>query len=122
MSQQDCERVVAASFNALFPHVKPGGIYDVIEDLASSCWPDWGGDRDPSAQYMSMELIKTMLDGLHQSEQIRTGDDQPSKTDLAITGVHVHHNLAIIEKGLNTEQGAPEWLRDINHASSCTDE
>jgi hypothetical protein len=60
-------------------------------------------------------------DGLHQSEQIRTGDDQPSKTDWTVTGVHVHHNLAIIEKGLNTEQGAPEWLRDINHASSYTD-
>ena len=37
-------------------------------------------------------------DGLHQSEQIRTGDDQPSKTDWTVTGVHVHHNLAIIEK------------------------
>jgi hypothetical protein len=112
---------IIASFNALFPHVKPGGLY-VIEDLASSYWPDWGGDPDPSAQYRSMELIKTMLDGLHQSEQIRTGDDHASKTDLTITGVHVHHNLAIIEKGLNTEQGAPEWLRGINHASSYTDE
>lgn len=110
-------RHIIASFNALFPHVKPGGIY-VIEDLASSYWPDWGGDPDPSAQYRSMELIKTLLDGLHQSEQIRTGGDGPSTTDLTVTGVHVHHNLAIIEKGLNTEQGAPEWLRDINHASS----
>jgi MycE methyltransferase N-terminal len=111
---------IIASFNALFPHVKPGGLY-VIEDLASSYWPNWGGDPDPTAQYRSMELIKDMLDGLHQSEQIRTGDDKPSKTDLTVTGVHVHHNLAVIEKGLNTEQGAPEWLRGIDHASAYTD-
>jgi hypothetical protein len=112
---------IIASFNALFPHVKPGGLY-VIEDLASSYWPGWGGDADPSAQYRSMELIKNLLDGLHHSEQMRNGSDEPSTTELTVTGVHVHHNLAIIEKGLNTEQGAPEWLRTIDHASAYTDE
>ena len=30
--------------------------------------------------------------------------------ELTVTGVHAHHNLAIIEKGLNTEQGAPGWV------------
>jgi hypothetical protein len=112
---------IIASFNALFPHVKPGGLY-VIEDLASSYWPGWGGDADPSAQYRSMELIKNLLDGLHHSEQMRNGSNEPSTTELTVTGVHVHHNLAIIEKGLNTEQGAPEWLRTIDHASAYADE
>jgi hypothetical protein len=111
---------IIASFNALFPHVKPGGLY-VIEDLASSYWPGWGGDADPSAQYRSMEMIKNLLDGLHHSEQIRNTDDEPSATESTVTGVHVHHNLAIIEKGLNTEQGAPEWLRTIDHASAYAD-
>ena len=75
----------------------------------------------PAAQYKSIEFIKSLVDGLHHSEQIRNGNDEPSQTDLTITGVHVHHNLAIIEKGRNTEQGAPEWLRGIDHASAYTD-
>lgn len=112
---------IIASFNALFPHVRPGGLY-VVEDLASSYWPDWGGDADPSAQYRSMEMLKNMLDGLHHNEQIRDGNDGRSMAELMVTGVHVHHNLAVIEKGLNTEQGAPEWLRTIDHSTAYVDE
>ncbi|AKK30875.1 class I SAM-dependent methyltransferase [Mycobacterium sp. EPa45] len=112
---------IIASFNALFPHVRPGGLY-VIEDLASSYWPEWGGDPDPSAQYRSMTMIKDLLDGLHQSEQMRAADDERSSTELTVTGVHVHHNLAVIEKGLNTEQGAPEWLRTLDHSRAYVDQ
>jgi MycE methyltransferase N-terminal len=112
---------IIPSFHALFPHVRPGGLY-VIEDLASAYWPGWGGDADPTAQYRSMEMIKNLLDDLHHSEQIRDGDDKRSMTELTVTGVHVHHNLAVIEKGLNTEQGAPEWLRTIDHSGTYTDE
>ena len=111
---------IIPSFNALFPHVKPGGLY-VIEDLASAYWPGWGGDADPSAQYRTMEMVKNLLDDLHHNEQIRNGNDERSSTELTVTGVHVHHNLAIIEKGRNTEQGAPEWLRGIDHASAYTE-
>lgn len=102
-------RDVIASFNALFPHVRPGGLY-VVEDLASSYWPGCGGNADPSAQGTSMAMVKTLLDGLNHQEQIRDADRQPSVTELTVTAVHVHHGLALIEKGLNTEQGAPiEW-------------
>jgi len=87
----------------------------------SAYWPGWGGDADPSAQYRTMDMIKNLLDDLHQSEQIRAGNDERLMTELTITGVHMHHNLAIIEKGLNTEQGAPEWLRGIDHASAYAD-
>ncbi|BBY26353.1 class I SAM-dependent methyltransferase [Mycolicibacterium sediminis] len=111
---------IIPSFNALFPHVKPGGLY-VIEDLASAYWPGWGGDPDPSAQYRTMDMVKNLLDDLHHNEQIRNGNDERSTTELTVTGVHVHHNLAIIEKGRNTEQGAPEWLRGIDHASAYTE-
>jgi len=62
------------------------------------------------------------LDYLHHSEQIRDAEDERSLTESTVTGVHVHHNLAVIEKGLNTEQGAPEWLRTIDHASAYTDD
>ncbi len=111
---------VIASFNALFPHVRPGGIY-VIEDLATAYWPNWGGNPDPSAQYKSIAMIKDLLDGLHHSEQIRGSDNQPTMTELSITGVHVYHNLALIEKGLNTEQGAPGWLKGWDHTEAYTE-
>ena len=111
---------IIASLNALFPHVRPGGMY-VVEDLATAYWPTWGGDPDPSAQYKSITMIKDLLDGLHHQEQIRDGDAQPAATESTITGVHVYHNLALIEKGLNTEQGAPEWLKAFDHTEAYTD-
>jgi demethylmacrocin O-methyltransferase len=111
---------IITSFNALFPHVRPGGVY-VVEDLATAYWPSWGGDPDPSAQYRSIELIKSLVDGLHHQEQLRQANDQPSMTELSITGVHLYHNLALIEKGINNEQGAPEWLKAFDHTEAYTD-
>lgn len=111
---------VLASFNALFPHVKPGGVY-VIEDLATAYWPAWGGATDPAAQYKSIELIKDLVDGLHHAEQIRGDDAAPSRTESTVTGMHVYHNLALIEKGLNTEQGGPEWLKRYDHTGTYTE-
>jgi len=100
---------VITSFNALFPHVRPGGMY-VVEDLQTSYWPGWGGHADPAVQGTSMAMIKSLLDGLNHQDQIRNDDREPSMIDLTVTGVHVHHNLALIEKGLNTEQTAPGWI------------
>ncbi|ORA76732.1 hypothetical protein BST28_20635 [Mycolicibacter kumamotonensis] len=97
---------VITSFNALFPHVRPGGLY-VIEDLQTSYWPGWGGNTDPSAQGTSMAMVKNLLDGLNHQEQMREADRKPSATELTVTGIHAHHNLVFIEKGLNTEPGAP---------------
>ncbi len=65
-------------------------------------------------------MIKDLMDGLHHQEQIRNGNDQPSMTELTVTGVHAHHNLVLIEKGLNTEQGSPEWLKKLDPAHART--
>jgi demethylmacrocin O-methyltransferase len=111
---------VITSFTALFPHLRPGGIY-VVEDLATAYWPSWGGDPDPSAQYKSITMLKDLLDGLHHQEQRRNADTQPTLTESTITGLHLYHNLALIEKGLNTEQGAPEWLKAFDHTEAYTD-
>jgi demethylmacrocin O-methyltransferase len=108
---------VIASFNALLPHVRAGGLY-VIEDLLTAYWPKWGGATDPTAQYRSIELIKDLIDGLHHREELRAADHPPSATEQTVTGLHVYHNLAIIEKGINTEQGAPEWLKHWDHTGA----
>ncbi|KOG32275.1 class I SAM-dependent methyltransferase [Streptomyces resistomycificus] len=100
---------VLTSFSVLFPQVRHGGLY-VIEDMQSSYWPGWGGSTDLNASATSMGFVKTLLDGLNHQEQIRTPDQPPSQTESTVTGIHVHHNLAVIEKGVNTEQGTPAWV------------
>lgn len=107
---------VIASFEALFPHVKLGGLY-VVEDLATAYWPSWGGDPDPSAQYRTIDLVKSLVDGVHHQERM-PDSGEPSATDLSVTGLHVYHNLAVIEKGINSEQGAPAALKGFDHTAS----
>jgi demethylmacrocin O-methyltransferase len=115
---------VLTSFGALFPHVRPGGLY-VIEDTQTAYWPGWGGNatdlNDPGT---SMGLVKTLLDGLNHQERRPDGGSgkTPSYTDRNIAGVHAHHNLTVIEKAVNAEQGAPSWVpRDIDPESWYTD-
>jgi hypothetical protein len=59
-----------------------------------------------------MAMVKGLLDGLNHQEQMRDGNQEPSTAELTVTGVHFHHNLAVInlaviEKGVNTEEGSP---------------
>jgi hypothetical protein len=55
----------------------------------------------------AMAMVKGLLDGLNHQEQMRDGNQEPSTAELTVTGVHFHHNLAVIEKGVNTEEGSP---------------
>lgn len=103
---------VRASFSAIYPTLRPGGCY-IIEDMQSSYWPGWGGSIDLNAPSTSMALVKELLDGLNHQEQIRTTSQVPSPIESTVTGVHVHHNMAIIEKGTNNEQGPPSWIPRI---------
>ncbi|MFI0982678.1 hypothetical protein ACH4SP_37420 [Streptomyces sp. NPDC021093] len=112
---------VLISFQALFPHVKPGGLY-VIEDTQTAYWPGWGGDAtDLNAPRTSMGMVKGLLDGLNHQERPAGENSDLSYTDRNISGVHVHHNLVVIEKAVNAEQGAPSWVpRDVDPESWYT--
>jgi hypothetical protein len=100
---------VRTSFQVLFPHVRPGGRY-AIEDTQSSYWPGWGGSSDLAASGTSMAMVKALLDGLNHQEQIRPEELSPTAVERTVTAVHAHHNLVVIEKGSNAEQGAPVWV------------
>ncbi len=69
-----------------------------------------GGSTDPDSTTTSMGFVKKLLDGLNHQEQIRPADHAPSATELTVTGVHVHHNVVVLDKGVNTEQGPPSWI------------
>jgi MycE methyltransferase N-terminal len=102
---------VVASFLALFPRMRPGGVY-VVEDLQTSYWPGWNSNRsDLNDPATSVGFLKTLVDGLHHQDQLRAGPYEPSVIELGVTAVHFYRNIVYIEKGLNTEQTAPSWVR-----------
>ncbi|MCH0566867.1 class I SAM-dependent methyltransferase [Streptomyces sp. MUM 2J] len=101
---------VITSFTTLYPHLNPGGLY-VIEDIGSSYWPSWGGSSvDLNRPDTSLGFVKTLVDGLNHQQLVRDDPYEPTLTDRTVSGVCLHHNIAFIEKGVNTERGAPAWV------------
>jgi demethylmacrocin O-methyltransferase len=113
---------VITSFTALFPHVRPGGLY-VIEDLQTSYWPGWnGGSTDPHDPATSTGMLKALVDGLHHQDAVHDRPHEPSHTDRTVTGIHLYHNIAFIEKAVNSDQPAMSWLRkDVHPYASSGD-
>jgi hypothetical protein len=106
---------VVASFEALFPRLRDGGIY-AIEDMQTSYWPSYGGSTDLDAPHTMMNLVKRLADGLNHAEFIRPGY-QPTFFDLNVASVHLYHNLAFVYRGRNDEESnvlrsnvPPPWL------------
>lgn len=101
---------VRTAFHTLFPHLNAGGVY-VIEDLWTAFCPGFGGEdaRRPGPG-TSLDLVKELVDSI-QYEEWRggAGEDAASVAATAV-GLHVHHNIAFIEKGVNGEGGVPRWV------------
>jgi hypothetical protein len=103
-------RDVIASFGQLFPALRPGGLY-IVEDLQTSYWPGWGGsDTDLDRPDTSVGFLKARVDGLNYEEFTHSDGGPPGYTDRHITGLHFYHNLAVVEKGVNAEGGAPDFV------------
>jgi demethylmacrocin O-methyltransferase len=102
---------VIMSFSTLFPALSDGGLY-VIEDLQTSYWPGWNGNRsDPNDPATTLGFLKVLLDGLHHQDQLTRTSTLPSAIERNVRAVHLYHNLAFIEKGINEEPTAPSWVR-----------
>lgn len=105
---------IRTSFSTLFSHVRPGGVY-VIEDLWTAFVPGFGGAEDPADYHAtSVGLLKALVDVLQHEEQPQGGAyADPAVGDEArtgVTGLHVYHNIAFLEKGRNEEGGVPSWV------------
>ncbi len=94
-------RHVIASFEALFPHVTPTGIY-AIEDLQTSYWETYGGSSGPDRTGTSMTMLQALADGVNYQELDVPGYT-PTYTDEWVTSVTFYHNLTFIQKGHNLE-------------------
>ncbi|HEV2376978.1 MAG TPA: hypothetical protein VGS19_33040 [Streptosporangiaceae bacterium] len=100
---------ILTSFQALLPHVRAGGVY-VIEDLWTSYCPGFGGETGSAAgPSTSLGLLKSLVDAVHHEEW--SADVGPAgQASALVTGVHIHHNIAFVEKGTNAEGGIPPWI------------
>jgi hypothetical protein len=90
---------VIATFEVLFPLLRPNGIY-AVEDTQTACWPTWGGGVQNPAN--SIAYFKRLVDGLNYAEYPIPGY-RPTYFDENIVEISFFHNLVIIRKGRNDE-------------------
>jgi demethylmacrocin O-methyltransferase len=106
---------VRISFDALFPHLRSGGLY-VIEDMQTAYIPRMGGTEGPSAgPDTSIGLLKRLVDDIHHHEHTPGGT--PTVTQREVVGVRTYRNIAFVEKGHNGEVGIPPWMDDAAWAA-----
>jgi hypothetical protein len=101
---------VRTSFEELFSCVRPGGYY-VIEDLHTSYWPEFGGEAPPCSPGTTIGLLKDLVEKLHVSEYAGADLDTTQLTHPA--EVCVYHDIAFLRKGISTERGIPDWIRQV---------
>jgi hypothetical protein len=92
---------VVASFHALFPALKDGGIY-VIEDVQAAFWPDFGGRSADGGE--TVKLARTIIECLNHAE-IAVADNSHSLPAFArqVKALRAFHNVLVIDKGDNSE-------------------
>ena len=90
------------SFNILFKHLKPGGIY-VIEDLHTSYWPKYDGKF--KGKKTTIEKLKSYVDCLNYRayKQDRRAENHRSKSSISffdkkIESVHFYKSLCFIRR------------------------
>jgi hypothetical protein len=99
---------VIGSFRTLFPLLNPEGIY-VIEDLHTAYWTTYGGQwRNLNSGNTSMNLVKSLLDGLNCHW---IPSREPDNFDQQIRAIHCYPKLAFIYKGENPVVHRPYDLK-----------
>jgi len=91
-----------ATFNHLFAHVQPYGVY-MVEDTHANYWPDWGGGVKVAGTFM--EFAKDRLDDINAAH---TRDALPVTDFTASTNyIAVYDSVVVFEKRPQGRRQAP---------------
>lgn len=85
---------VNRSLDILFPLLSPNGIY-MIEDLQTAYWPHYGGGRRARGNFF--RGLGQVFDDMHR--WYHGGGVGRSGVGDAVSAVHVHDSIAVLEKG-----------------------
>lgn len=95
-------RHIKASFQYLYPHVAPQGVY-FVEDLHTAYWDEFeGGHKRPGS---FIEACKDMIDELN-AEHTR-GALQESDFSVGTQSMHIYDSIVVFEKGTPGKKFAP---------------
>jgi SAM-dependent methyltransferase len=90
------------TFEEVYKHVKPEGIY-IVEDCATSYRREWGGGyRKPDAW---IEYSKSLIDTALHADHYNNGANRTSVTESTMS-IAYYDQMVVFEKGSHT-QGAP---------------
>jgi len=85
---------IEASLRALYPRLAKGGSY-MIEDLHAAYWAGFEGGIDAPGNFFN--TVRAIIDDMHQRYHHKPL--RRPEMDGAVSGLHVHDSLVVIEKG-----------------------
>ena len=91
-----------ASFDALYDHVQPRGIY-MVEDTHANYWPDWGGGVKAAGTFM--EYTKDRIDEINA---VHTRGMMPvSQFTMTTDSISIYDSVVVFEKRPQGNRQAP---------------
>lgn len=84
-----------ATFEELFPHISPHGIY-LCEDLHTSYWREWGGGFRRRGTFV--EYSKQCIDWLHAWHSRQPARLPVTQFTRSVDSLHYYDSILVIEK------------------------
>jgi hypothetical protein len=99
-----------ATFEVVYPKVRPGGVF-LIEDLHTSYWPEYGGGLGVPGTFM--DYAKGLTDRLNAFHSREEGFE-PDRFTRTTTSMHYYDSVIVFEKGKVSEphhemRGVADW-------------
>ena len=94
-----------ATFEELYPHVQPHGVY-LCEDMHTSLWPDYGGGYRREGTFL--ERGKALVDRLYAWHSRDTGTLAVDSFTTSTHSLHFYDSVLVLEK---RPMQRPRYLR-----------